>query len=101
MTFAVVELDPGAVAARHQHPNEQVGLVIQGTLDFEVDGERRQLNAGDTYVIPANVPHKAVAGPTGCVLIDVFAPIRDDWRIHEPQALKLPKWPRSPGASEA
>lgn len=94
MTFAVAELDAGAVAARHQHPNEQVGLVIQGTLDFEIGGERRRLKAGDTYVIPANVSHEAIAGPEGCVLIDVFAPIRDDWRQHKPQPPKSPKWPR-------
>lgn len=95
MTFAVAELDAGAVAARHQHSNEQVGLVLQGTCDFEVGGERRQLSVGDTYVIPPNVPHEAVAGPLGCVLIDVFAPIRDDWRRHEPQLLETPKWPSS------
>jgi hypothetical protein len=70
-------------------------LVLQGTCDFEVGGERRQLNVGDTYVIPANVPHEAVAGPAGCVLIDVFAPTRDDWRRHEPQPLKTPRWPSS------
>jgi quercetin dioxygenase-like cupin family protein len=95
ITFAVAELDAHAVAARHQHPNEQVGLVIDGTIDFEIGGERRMLNAGDTYVIPGNVPHEAVAGPEGCVVVDVFAPIRTDWRGHEPQQPKLPKWPRS------
>jgi quercetin dioxygenase-like cupin family protein len=95
MTFAVAELDANAVAARHQHPNEQVGLVIEGTIDFEIGGERRLLNAGDTYVIPGNVPHEAIAGPKGCVLIDVFAPIRADWQGHEPQQPRLPKWPRS------
>ena len=94
MTFAVAELDAGAVAARHAHPNEQVGLVIDGTIDFEIGGERRLLNPGDTYVIPGNVPHEAIAGPAGCVLIDVFTPIRADWRRYEPQMPTLPKWPR-------
>jgi quercetin dioxygenase-like cupin family protein len=93
MTFAVAELDAGAVAARHQHVNEQVGLVLQGTCDFEVGGELRQLKVGDTYLIPANIPHEAIAGPEGCVLIDVFAPIRDDWARHEQQAPRAPKWP--------
>ncbi|MGY4177742.1 quercetin dioxygenase-like cupin family protein [Bradyrhizobium sp. USDA 4518] len=93
MTFAVAELDPGAAATRHHHANEQVGLVLQGACDFEVGGERRQLKVGDTYLIPSNVPHEAIAGPEGCVLIDVFAPIRDDWARHEPQSPCTPKWP--------
>jgi quercetin dioxygenase-like cupin family protein len=93
MTFAVAELDAFAVAAMHQHSNEQVGLILQGTCDFEIGGECRRLNVGDTYVIPANVPHEAVAGPVGCVLIDVFAPTRDEWQQHEPQPPKTPRWP--------
>ena len=95
MTFAVAELDADAVAARRQHPNEQIGLVIEGTIDFEIGGEHRLLNPGDTYVIPGNVPHEAIAGPAGCVLIDVFAPTRADWRQHQPQPPKPPRWPRS------
>jgi quercetin dioxygenase-like cupin family protein len=94
MTFAVVELEPGAMASRHQHPNEQVGLVIEGTIDFDVDGERRVLAKGDTYVIPGNTPHQAIAGPEGCVLIDVFAPKRDDWQKHQPGPPQPAKWPR-------
>jgi quercetin dioxygenase-like cupin family protein len=95
MTFAVAELEASAIAAKHQHPYEQIGLVLQGSCDFEVGGERRQLNVGDTYVIPAMVPHETVAGPSGCVLIDVFAPTRADWRRHEPQPPRTPKWPPS------
>lgn len=95
MTFAVAELEAGAVAERHQHQNEQLGLVLQGSCDFEVGGERRQLRVGDTYVIPAMVPHEAIAGPSGCVLIDVFSPIRDDWQRHQPEPSRTPKWPVS------
>ena len=38
-TLAVVELEPGAIVPEHHHPNEQLGLVIQGTVEFRV-GER-------------------------------------------------------------
>lgn len=46
--------------------------MIEGTVDFEIGGERRLLKPGDTYVIPGNVPHEAVAGSEGRVLIDVL-----------------------------
>jgi len=93
MTFAVVELDAHAKAAQHAHANEQIGIVLAGTLDFTVGGETRLLRAGDTYEIPSNVPHEAVAGAEGAVVIDVFAPIRADWHKFTPEAGRTPRWP--------
>jgi quercetin dioxygenase-like cupin family protein len=93
MTFAVVELAPHAVVAQHQHPNEQVGIVLKGSLRFNVAGESRELHVGDTYVIPTNVPHEATAGSNGCVVVDVFAPLRGDWRRFQPEPARAPLWP--------
>ena len=93
ITFAIVELGPKAVVAQHQHPNEQLGIVLKGSLRFTVGGETRDLNIGDTYVIPGDVPHEATAGPTGSVVIDVFAPPRADWRRFQPQPARPPLWP--------
>lgn len=93
LTFAVVELQPGAVAARHQHPNEQLGLVLKGTMRFVIGDETRDLAAGDVYVIPGGTPHEATAGPDGAVVIDVFAPIRADWHRFTPQPTQTPIWP--------
>jgi quercetin dioxygenase-like cupin family protein len=78
--MSVVELDPGAVVAEHSHENEQLGIVLRGTMDFRVGDERRELGPGGTWCIPANAPHEATAGPQGAVVIDVFAPPRDDFR---------------------
>jgi quercetin dioxygenase-like cupin family protein len=79
ITMALVDLEPGAIAADHQHDNEQLGFVVQGELTMTIGGETRLLRRGDTYVIPGGVPHGAVAGADGCVVIDVFSPPRDDW----------------------
>ena len=94
LTLAAVDLEPNAVVAEHHHPNEQVGLVLRGSLTFTVGGERRALRAGDTYNIPSDVPHDAVAGPEGCSVVDVFAPVRADWeRLERPEPFP-PDWPR-------
>ena len=93
LTFAVVELESGSVVGQHQHPNEQVGMILKGSLRFNVGGESRDLRVGDTYVIPANVPHDAVAGAEGAVVIDVFAPVRADWRKFTPGEMQTPNWP--------
>jgi len=94
ITLGVVELDADAVVPEHSHENEQLGIVLSGSLTFRIGDESRELHAGDTYVIPANVPHEVTAtGPDGAVVIDVFAPIRDDWSRFEPQARRKPRWP--------
>ena len=93
ITFAIVELDAGAVAARHQHANEQLGIVLRGTMAFDIGGEVRDLRAGDTYEIPSNVWHEATAGPDGAVVIDVFAPIRADWHRFTATEKRTPIWP--------
>jgi quercetin dioxygenase-like cupin family protein len=93
MTFAIVELDPGAVAAMHQHENEQLGAVLRGTMSFTIGGETRELVAGDTYEIPSNVPHEATAGAGGAVVIDVFSPIRADWSRFTPEPPRAARWP--------
>jgi unsaturated pyranuronate lyase len=93
ITFVVVELEPGAVVARHQHPQEQIGLVLKGTIHFLIGSERRALRVGDTYEIPGNVAHEAAAGPDGAVVIDVFSPVRADWHALSAESLRTPRWP--------
>ena len=54
----VVELAPGAVAPRHTHPGIETGYILEGEGILLVDGRPEQrLKAGDSYEIPANVPH--------------------------------------------
>lgn len=93
MTFAVVELDANAVATRHDHPNEQIGIVLRGSLTFTIGDETRELQPGDTYVIRANCSHEATAGPAGAVVIDVFSPLRADWRRFDALAPRTAIWP--------
>ena len=93
ITFAVVDLDPNASVDQHQHPHEQLGIVLKGSLRFTIGSEVRDLGPGDTYVIPGGVPHQAVAGPKGTVVIDVFSPTRDDWGRFTPQPPSPSTWP--------
>lgn len=93
ITFAVVELSPDAVVSQHAHPNEQIGLVLKGSLTFTIGGERRELGVGETYVIRGGVPHDAVAGPDGATVVDVFSPLREDWEALERLEASKPAWP--------
>jgi quercetin dioxygenase-like cupin family protein len=79
MTFGYVEIKAGADLASHHHVHEQITYLIEGELDMTIGGELFQLKPGMVHVIPSNVPHSAVA-KTDCVLIDVFNPVREDYR---------------------
>jgi unsaturated pyranuronate lyase len=93
MTLGVVELEPNAYVREHRHENEQLGIVLAGSMKFRVDDETRELGPGGTWNIPANVPHEATAGPEGAVVLDVFGPTRADWSQLEPQPPHAPRWP--------
>ncbi|HZV49271.1 MAG TPA: cupin domain-containing protein [Candidatus Dormibacteraeota bacterium] len=91
--MALVELAAGVTVPEHRHEHEQVGFVVQGSLTFTVGGETARLGPGDTYRIPSQVPHQAVAGEEGAVVADVFAPVREDWRSLETVPAAPPRWP--------
>jgi quercetin dioxygenase-like cupin family protein len=93
LTFSVVELDPDSVVPEHSHEPEQLGMCLTGSLLFRVGDESRELGPGDTWSIPSNVPHEVHVGPDGAVVIDVFAPTRDDWRDAPSGDERAPRWP--------
>jgi quercetin dioxygenase-like cupin family protein len=80
LNISFISFEPRAVAPVHQHPEEQIGTIYEGSLEFELDGERRILRRGDVYVIPPDVPHGAVATDEGCTSLDVFSPPRQGLR---------------------
>jgi quercetin dioxygenase-like cupin family protein len=71
-----VTFEPDSEAPVHTHDEEQMGIVLSGSGDFDLDGEVRRVGPGDTYHAPPGVPHGLVSGPEGCVVIDVFSPPR-------------------------
>jgi quercetin dioxygenase-like cupin family protein len=93
VTLALVELDPHAVVPEHAHENEQLGILIQGGMRFDIGGESRELRPGGTWRILANVPHSVEVGPEGAVVIEAFAPARDDWNAVERQEPRAGRWP--------
>ena len=57
---AVVELGPGVLAPKHTHPGEEIIYVLEGVLEYEVEGKPPvTLRAGDVLFIPAGVAHSA------------------------------------------
>lgn len=93
ITLALLELAPDSVVPGHRHENEQMGMVITGSVTFTIGDETRELGPGGTWRIPSDTQHQVVTGPAGAVVIDVFAPIRSDWATLTSHAPTTPAWP--------
>jgi quercetin dioxygenase-like cupin family protein len=81
MMIAHIYFDEGAVVPRHEHENEQLTYILEGTLRFwlgEDEAEVVDVHAGEVLHIPSWVPHRAEAleRTLDC---DIFCPPRQDW----------------------
>jgi quercetin dioxygenase-like cupin family protein len=80
MTFAFWDVKAGSIVPEHSHMHEQVAQVIEGKFELTVDGKRYELEAGQLITIPSNIKHSGIA-ITNCKLLDVFTPVREDYRF--------------------
>jgi len=71
-----VHFAPHTEAPMHAHDEEQITVVVEGELEFDLDGDVRLLSPGMVAVIPANVPHGARTRELACLEYDVFNPPR-------------------------
>jgi quercetin dioxygenase-like cupin family protein len=62
-------------------------------MTFTIGGEVGEVVPGSSWRILANVPHSVVAGPEGAVLVEVFAPARDDWAAIPEDEPGPGRWP--------
>lgn len=57
---ARVDFGPGAISIKHSHPGEEVAYVLEGSLEYQLEGRAPvTLHAGDALFIPAGVAHLA------------------------------------------
>ena len=55
---ALAEFVPGGAAGRHTHPGEELGYVVEGTLELLIDGQPpRTVKAGESFFVPAGMVH--------------------------------------------
>jgi quercetin dioxygenase-like cupin family protein len=54
-----VDFDPGYVSPRHTHPGEEIIYVIEGSLEYEINGKHAKVKTGDVLFVPAGTVHSA------------------------------------------
>jgi quercetin dioxygenase-like cupin family protein len=68
-----------AVGKIHSHPHEQVSYIVQGSFEFNLNGETKRVGVGDSIYIPSNTLHGVTALEENSIILDVFTPRREDF----------------------
>ncbi|HUT82886.1 MAG TPA: cupin domain-containing protein [Candidatus Bathyarchaeia archaeon] len=79
VTIAHWTISAGSSLPDHKHPHEQIVNLVSGTFEFDLNGDKRIVNAGSIAIVPSNVLHSGKA-ITDCYIIDVFYPVREDYK---------------------
>jgi quercetin dioxygenase-like cupin family protein len=74
-SLAEATLEPGQATERHYHRlSEEIYLIVEGGGRMELDGEERDVAAGDAILIPPGAWHTLLAGSDGTRLLCCCVP---------------------------
>jgi quercetin dioxygenase-like cupin family protein len=80
MLLSLLELAPHSTVARHSHPHEQAGIMLEGEMEFTIGDETRIVKAGDLFVIPGGVEHSVRVLDQPVKALDIFSPVREEYK---------------------
>lgn len=78
--LSVVRMEPHAEGRIHSHPQEQWGVLLEGSAVRIQNGREYPVKEGDFWCTPGGIEHGIRSGPDGAVILDIFAPPRDEYR---------------------
>ena len=77
-SIAFVDLPPMSHVDMHHHKREQIGVVLEGEIQYTIEGETKLCRKGTTFVVPPNAHHSlVVVSKKGAKMLDIFTPKRD------------------------
>jgi quercetin dioxygenase-like cupin family protein len=78
--MSFVDLAPHSTVLRHSHPQEQMGVVLEGEFELTIAQDSRLLKKGDAYLIPSGVAHSVRVMKSQSYALDIFSPPREDYK---------------------
>ncbi len=78
MTMVFFSLAPGVGVPAHSHSHEQMGTVLNGSIELVIGPEKKVVTAGEAYHIPSDVLHEGRCLDGPAQVLEVFAPRRDE-----------------------
>lgn len=82
LMLVYVRFKKDSAGVKHSHHHRQVSYIASGAFEVEIDGKKQVLRAGDSFYVPPDVEHGAVALEDSTI-IDVFNPARQDFLVKE------------------
>jgi quercetin dioxygenase-like cupin family protein len=75
-TVTEYRFEPGATFPNHRHAQEQITMVVDGTLSMTIEGEASELGPAGWSVVGPEIDHGITAGPEGARFLAVVTPRR-------------------------
>lgn len=72
--FTYFEIESNSWIESHNHISEQITLVLDGELFFEIDGKTIRVKAGEIIAIPSNIVHAAYTKEKKVKAADAWSP---------------------------
>ena len=73
------EVEPNSVFDVHTHDSEQITMVLEGELFFEIENEVICVREFEVMAIPSNAPHAVYTKETFVKAVDAWSPVRKDY----------------------
>lgn len=76
-----VDFGPHVAFPKHSHPGVEIAYVLEGTIEYEMNGKKIALKAGESLYIPAGAVHSArnlgggIASELATYLVDKDKPV--------------------------
>lgn len=74
-----LSMDPGYFMPSQSVPEEELMIVLRGTMDKKIENHAVPIEKGDILLLPPNTAHGGSAGDYGCDILEVFWPVRPDY----------------------
>lgn len=78
--MSYVNIEANTTIAEHSHPHEQMGMFLEGEAEFTIGDEKRMVKPGMAYLVPSNVKHKVVTFDEPVLALDIFSPVREEYK---------------------
>ena len=78
--FTYFEVEPHCRFERHQHESEQITMVLDGELFFEVDTRVIGVGPGEVIALPSMVPHAVFTKDAAVKAVDAWSPVMEPYK---------------------
>jgi amino-acid N-acetyltransferase len=78
--FTYFEVQPNSLFETHHHESEQITMVLEGELFFEIDGRIVGVKKGEVIAIPSGVPHAVFTRETFAKAVDGWSPVIEKYK---------------------